>query len=347
MTIYSTVLVGCGFRGAAHARAILAHPQRYALKAVCDLDVERLRPFAATFGIANTYTDANAMLARETPDVLCFATMPQSRLSLVELGVAYGVKAISLEKPLALSLAEAKRICDLCTAANVKLIVCHQWRYSPLWRQTYDIVHHGDIGAIHTMQASSRPSMLRVGTHLVDYMLWLNGGHGAAWVLGQAHGVAAYEEDHPCPDHLTGVIQFTNGVRGILDCGTLAPRLLDDDNFWEDCGLTLYGTHGYVRTVLGRGLQAMTRASGGRLVCAPPDSSPQEPAHLQALADWLDNPQQVHPCHGAVSYDGFEILMGMALSSLQRRQVTLPIATMPPTPILPRLKHALLEAGTV
>jgi predicted dehydrogenase len=188
--------------------------------------------------------------------------------------------------------------------------------------------------------------MLRVGTHLVDAMLWLNGGQGGAWVLGQTHGTRAYDEDHPCPDHLSGLIQFTNGVRGIVECGTLAPQRMDAANFWEDAGLTVYGTHGYVRLVLGTGLQAVTRASSTGLLLEPPDSTPQEPAHMQALADWLDDPRQVHPCHGAVSYAGFELLMGMALSSLERRKVDIPIESVPETPILLRLKDALGEVET-
>lgn len=347
MTIYTTVLIGCGWRGAMHARALQAQPQRFALTAVCDLDPARLTALAAEFGIARTYNDAETMLAAERPDVLCFATMPQVRLPLVELGVKYGVKAIAFEKPMALSLGEAKRLVDLCTTAGIKAIVCHQWRYSPLWRRTYDLVHSGDLGEVHTIHAASRPSMLRVGTHLVAYMLWLNGGHGGTWVLGQAHGTAAYNEDHPCPDHLAGVIQFTNGVRGILECGTLAPYLMDPDNLWENCGITVYGTHGYVRTVLGTGLQAITRSSGGTLVTVPPDPTPQEPAYMQALADWLDDPLQVHPCHVAASYAGFELLMGLALSSLERRQVEIPLTAVPQAPILPRLQEALLRGGTL
>ncbi|ETW97271.1 MAG: hypothetical protein ETSY1_23355 [Candidatus Entotheonella factor] len=347
MTIYNTVLVGCGFRGEMHARAILANPQRFTLTAVCDVDAERLTQFAAAFDIANTYTDADAMLAAERPDVLCFATMPDMRLPLVELGVNHGVKAIAFEKPMALSLHEAKHIVELCDRAGVLGIVCHQWRHSPLWQKTYEIVRSGEIGEVHTIHASSRPSILRVGTHLIDYMFWLNGGHRGAWVLGQAHGADAYHEDHPCPDHVSGLIEFTNGVRGVLDCGTLAPHLMDDDNFWEDCGITVYGTHGYVRTVLGTGLQAMTRTSGPTLLTEPPDPAPQEPAHLLTLANWLDDPEQVHPSHVEVSYAGFEVLIGMALSSLQRRKVELPIEPVPLLPVLPRLKDALLHAGTL
>lgn len=345
MTTYRAVLVGCGPRGVRHAQALLTHPERFVLAGICDLDRTRLAACAAELGMTTTYTEAETMLATEQPDVLCFATMPQMRLPLVALGIKHGVKAIACEKPLALSLGEAKQIVDLCAIAGVKLIVCHQWKFSALWRQTYEIVHSGDLGAIHTIHASSRPSMLRAGTHLVDCMLWLNHGAEGAWVLGQAHGVAAYEEDHPCPDHLAGLVHFTNGVRGILECGTLAPQLLKDDHFWEDCGVTVYGTHGYVRAVLGSGWQAVTRTSSGTLRAGPPDPTPQEPAYLQALAHWLDDPQQVHPSNGTVSYAGFELLMGMVVSSLERRKVDLPIAVIPEQPELPRLQEALLRVG--
>ena len=136
--------------------------------------------------------------------------------------------------------------------------------------------------------------------------MWLNSGHAGSWVLGQAHGRAAYDEDHPCPDHVSGIIEFTTVCAGVMECGTLAPHLMDDDNFWEDCGITVYGTHGYVRTVLGSGLQAVTRHSNGQLITEPPDPSPQEAPHMALLAAWLDDPQQIHPAHGAISYTGFE-----------------------------------------
>ena len=84
------------------------------------ISTRRLTPFAAQFNIPNTYTDAHTMLATEQPDVLCFATLPAVRLPLVELGVRHGVKAIAFEKPMALSLAEARQILTLCATAGIK-----------------------------------------------------------------------------------------------------------------------------------------------------------------------------------------------------------------------------------
>jgi predicted dehydrogenase len=251
------------------------------------------------------------------------------RLPLIALGVQHRVKAIAYEKPMALSLAEAQQIRAMCAAAGVKTIVCHQLKYGAHWQHAWEMVRSGAVGDVHTIYATARPSVLRVGTHLIDAMLWFH---------------QAYSEDPPCPDHLSGIIQFRNGVRGILECGTLAPQLLPDENFWLDGAVTVYGSHGYVRAGIGNGWQAVTSAGG--MQSGPADLTPQEPRWYTDLADWLDDPQQVHPCNGDLSYHGFELLMGMGLSSLERRQVVMPITTLPPVPILQQLEHILQKAAS-
>jgi predicted dehydrogenase len=343
MSRYNTVLVGCGPRGEMHARAILANPERFTLRAVCDLEAARLVPFAAQFNIAKTYTDAETMLASEQPDVLCFATLPAVRLPLVELGVKYGVKALAFEKPMALSLTEARQITQLCATAGVKAIVCHQLKYGTHWQKAWEIAQGGAIGEIRLLHATARPSMLRVGTHLVDAMLWLNGNQRGLWVMGQGHGTAAYAEDHPCPDHITGVIQFANGARGVLECGTLAPHLMPEEDFWLDGAVTVYGTHGYVQAGIGNGWHSLSTASGGQLLSGPSDLTPQEPRFYRDLADWLDDPQRLHPCNIDTSYHGFELLIGMGLSSLDRRHVAVPITPLPTTPVLASLEKVLAQ----
>jgi predicted dehydrogenase len=340
---YRAVLVGCGGRGQSHALGLLANPDRFDLVALCDRDAERLGALAAKLGITRGYSDAAAMLATERPDLLCFATPPAVRLELVELGIRHGVRAIAFEKPLALTLAEARSIVTLC-ADGVKAVVCHQLKHATHWRRVKEIVDRGDIGAICSFHATARPSMLRVGTHLVDAMLWLGAGARATWVLGQAHGRAAYLEDHPCPDHVAGVVEFANGVRGVLEIGSLAPHHLADAEFWGDVAVTVSGTEGHARVVLGRGWEAVTRWSAGRVESGPADGTPGEPEHLRLLADWLDDPRHVHPSNLETSYQGLEILMGLALSSLERRRVDLPIHGTPES-ILERLRDALPDTA--
>lgn len=342
---YRAVLVGCGPRGRMHALGLVANRPRFELVAVCDEDPARVASVADELGIAPRYGDADRMLAAESPDVLCFATPPAIRRELVELGIKHGVQAIALEKPLALSLAEATRIVESCAAAGVKGVVCHQLRHGEPWRRAKEIVTAGGIGEVRSLLATGRPSMLRVGTHLVDGLLWLAGATRARWVVGHAVGRQAYEEDHPCPDHLDGVLELDTGARATLHVGARAPRHLGEEQFWSDVAVTVLGTEGYVRVVLGAGWEAATGA-GGRIESGPADPSPQEARHLALLADWLDDPARPHPANLAQSYHGLEILLGMALSSLERRRVDLPIAPAP-AGILERLRDALPHPATV
>ena len=275
---YRAVLVGCGPRGRAHALGLIANGPRFDLVAVCDRDADRLTRVADELGVRKRYTDPDEMLARERPSVLCFATPPAVRQELVELGVKHGVRAIALEKPLALSLGEAARIRELCAGAGIHGVVCHQLRHGGHWRRAKEIIETGGIGDVRSVLATGRPSLLRVGTHLVDILLWLAGAGRAQWVVGQVVGKAGYEEDHPCPDHLAGVVALDRGVRGFLDVGTLAPHHLDEHEFWADAGLTVLGTHGHVRVVLGAGWEAVTRWSRERPESGPAGGGSPRPA---------------------------------------------------------------------
>lgn len=337
---YRTVLIGCGPRGRQHALGFRANEPRFALTAVCDLDPRRLGSLADELGTVRRYADAEAMLVSEAPDVLCFATPCAIRLPLVELGVAHGVRAIALEKPLAPSLTEARRIVDVCAAAGVKGVVCHQLRHGAHWQRAKAIVEGGGIGEVRSIHATGRPSMLRVGTHLVDCALWLSGAERVRWVVGRASGTTGYDDDHPGPDHLAGMAALEGEIRADLEVGTLAPRELDETGFWGDVAVRVLGTHGWVRVVLGGGWWASSRKSRGQVECGPADSSPQEGRHLALLADWLDDPGREHPGELARSYHGLEVLMGMALSAAEQRRVDLPITPVPES-ILERLRAVL------
>lgn len=339
MRRYRAVVVGCGPRGERHARGLLAHPERFELVAVCDLDPARRETCARALGGVTAYADAAAMLAAERADVLCFATPPAIRLPLVELGVAHGVRAIVLEKPMALTLTEAARIRALGGGAT-GIVVCHQLKYGAHWQRLKALVDAGELGEIQTIHATAQPSMLRVGTHLVDFLLWLRPSARPAWVLGQVDGAAAYGEDHPCPDHLAGILAFEDGVRAILECGPLAPRRMPED-VWGDVAVAVHGSHGFARAVLGTGWEAVTRSANGRRLAGPADLAPQEPRLMLDLAAWLDAPERVHPCHAGLAYEGLEILLGMALSSLERRRVELPLDPAAVDPVLTRLQAVL------
>jgi len=337
---YRVALVGCGPRGREHSRAFADNSDRFELVGICDKDAERLQSVCSTYQGAKAYTDAERMLSELKPDVFCFATLPGIRLELVELGVRHGVKAIAYEKPMATSLDEARRIHDLCEKAGIKTIVSHQQKYGDHWLKVKEIIDNGDIGEIHTIHATAKGWLLQYGTHLVDYMMFLNGGHRGTWVVGHVHGKEKLVDSHPSPDYALGQIEFDNGVRGILECGSLAPDQPGGNSFWMNAGATVYGSEGYAQVIVGSGWRAATRSSSGLIEGSGGfDVEHDQAPYIRELADWLDDPAKVHPCNGDITYHGFEMVMGVCLSSLERRQITLPIESC--EPIMERLKSVL------
>ena len=345
MRKYRVAIAGCGPRGKDHAKAFLANAERFDLVAVSDplpdrqAEIKPLLPKSV-----RCYGQTEKMLAEERPEVFCFATQPNVRLELVEMGIRYGAKAIAFEKPMANNLAEAKRIRDVCAEAKVLQIQSHQHKYGEHWRKVKELVDSGEIGTVHTIHATAKGWYLHYATHLLDYTMWLNGGHRGVWVTGHAHGRGKLMDNHPSPDYVQGLIGFENGVRGILECGTLAPHLPGDNSFWMDAGAIVYGSEGYAQVVTGSGWQAVTRSSRG-LITGKGSFNPDhdQPLYIRDLADWLDDSRRVHPCNGEISYHGFELTVGILQSALERRKITVPVEAAS-EPIMDRMRRELPES---
>ena len=85
------------------------------------------------------------------------------------------------------------------------------------------------------------------------------------------------------------------------------------------------GTEGFAE-LIGGGWRAVTRDSGG--VISGPENGTRSTINRLTLdmALWLDDPARVHPCNGESAFNGFEILMGMCRSAIERRKIALPLA---------------------
>lgn len=332
MSGYTVCQVGLGPRGRCHVDGFLRNPDRYEVAALCDVDTTRLEEVSEEFGIATTYTDAETMLAEVRPDVFCFVTQPDVRLGMVELGVKHGVKAIVFEKPMATSLAEARTITELCRQHGIKAIVSHQQKYLTSMQKLDELVRGGEVGEVLEIHATAQANFSQLGTHFMDYTIWINGGARAEWVTGHVHGRENLTDSHPSSDWLLGRVKFDNGVRAFIECGYLAPSHMDADHFWTDNRLTVYGTHGYAWADTDGRWGAFTRSSGGEMIdgagdpWAVQEAERLQPLYLKDLADWLDDDDAVHPCNVDLACHGFEILEGICLSALDNTRMDLPLA---------------------
>jgi len=336
---YSVVVVGLGKRGMHHAEAFATNG-RFEIIGLCDVDKARLEAASEKFGRPKAATDAKSLLQGLKPDVFCFCTLPQLRLEMVRLGVESGARLIAFEKPIALSTNEALEVMKLVRDAGVKTVVSHQHRYGEHYRKVKEIIASGAIGRVHTVYGTATGWMMHMLTHLIDYTRWFNDNAEAEWVVGQASGKEKFSDNHPSPDYVAGLIQFANGVRGIVESGDGAPDVPEVDYWWRKCRIGAQGTEGFAEVLTGGGWRAITRDSGG-VISGPGcmDYAHDMPPYIQDIADWLDDPNRVHPCNGESAYKGFEIMMAICRSAVQRGKVKLPLG--PGEPELEALAKAL------
>lgn len=343
MKRYRVATLGAGQRGKDHALAFAASPDRFELLGWCDRDMPRLHAAVKETGVrAPLFDDVEKMLTEIKPDIFCFATPLPIRLELVEVGVRHGVKAIAYEKPMASSLAEAQRICAVCDGAGVKQINCHQHKFGGHWQKVKAIIDSGAIGKIVSFHATSRGWYMHYITHLVDYVMYLNGfTNQARWMVGHASGRIRLGDVHASPDYVMGKVAFENGTWAFFECGSGSPSLPGSNSYWYDAGVKVIGTEGWAHAIVGHGWQAVTRDSKGLIGSSEVSFRQTEDTfpYMRLLADWLDDEKNVHPCCGPVTYHGFEIAMGILVSALEGSAVTPPVdATVP---IFERLKNEL------
>ena len=356
MQTYRAVVAGMGKRGKHHAQAFANNP-RFTVAGICDIDAGRLEEAARTWPEAQASTDAAELLRKVKPDVFCFCTMPTLRLGLVELGIEAGAKLVAFEKPMAMTMAEAVAIRDVVNDAGAKAVVSHQHRYGEHYRAVKQIIDSGAIGRVHTVYGHAGGWMLHMMTHMIDYMRWYNGNAPAQWVMGQASGKGKYSDPHPSPDYVAGIIQFENGVRGIVETGAGAPDVPEVDYWWRKCRVGAQGTEGFAEVLTGGGWRAVTSTSNGVISgegCMNYDLD--MPPYVQEMADWLDNDEAVHSCCLDSAYAGFEIMMGICRSVVSRGQVALPLepagneleelaAALPDSPVLVSSQENCKEYG--
>ncbi|HLY25962.1 MAG TPA: Gfo/Idh/MocA family oxidoreductase [Aggregatilineales bacterium] len=323
---YTVAIAGLGKRGIHHADAFSANP-RFKVVGLCDIDASRADAAKQKYGDVYTSTDAADMLAKTKPDIFCFCTLPQIRLPLVQAGLHSGVKLIAFEKPIATSTNEALEMFRLLRQAGVKSVVSHQHRYGVHYQKVKEIIASGAIGRVHTVYGHATGWMLHMMTHMIDYASWYNDYAEAEWVVGQADGIEKFADVHSSPDYIAALIQFKNGVRGVIECGAGAPDVPEVEYWWRKCRVGAQGTEGFAEVLTGGGWRAITRDSNG--VISGPGSMDYDhdmPPYIQDIANWLDDPKQVHPCNGETALKGFEIMMAACRSAVQRGKVTLPLA---------------------
>ncbi len=233
-------VIGCGV-GASHGFAYANSPE-YDLVAICDIQPASFPRFYERSGVApgsvKEYTDFRAMIEAENLDVVSVATPDDYHTDAVCFASDFGVKGILCEKPLASSIADADRMIATIERNGTKVSVDHTRSWYPNYQVARQSIRDGSFGGLTRIVAhmgGRRAMLFRNGTHIVDAICFFADA-SPAWVIAvhergfEDYGTAYKGEGGKDPmldPGSTLIIEFTNGVRAILNGAKHTPAIYE------------------------------------------------------------------------------------------------------------------------
>ncbi|ASY66670.1 glucose-fructose oxidoreductase (plasmid) [Sinorhizobium sojae CCBAU 05684] len=145
MSVKTVAVIGCGIGRSHIVEGYVPHPDRFRVKAICDLNEERLQTIGDEFGIEQRTTSFKELLADESIDIIDICTPPGLHLEQVLDALAAG-KHVVCEKPLTGSLKGVDRIIEAEKHARGALMPIFQYRYGDGIEKAKRIVEAGIAG---------------------------------------------------------------------------------------------------------------------------------------------------------------------------------------------------------
>lgn len=214
-------VVGAGGWGRNHVRTCA---ELGLLALVCDTDQSR-REAAARDHDVDTTASFEDVLASEVDGVV-LATPAETHADLAVRALDAG-KHVLVEKPMALSADEARRMQDAATAAGRVLMVDHVLEYHPAVRKLNDMVAEGELGRILYL-SSHRLNFGRVRTE--EDSLWSFAPHDLSMMtnlLGALPTEVSCRGGAYLTDEVSDVtlmhLDWAGGIRGYVFVSWLHP----------------------------------------------------------------------------------------------------------------------------
>jgi predicted dehydrogenase len=219
-------------------------------------NLDRAHSFATTHGIPHATSDWAAAVALPDVDAVVIGTPNAWHHRQTMAAIAAG-KHVLVEKPIAMNMSEAREMADAARGAGLTLLVGHMWRYrdevvdvrtrilsgaigTPVRTRGYGIhAGWGPSGWFTDPALSGGGALIDMGIHAIDTARFLLGDPLPAKVCGSfstAFGEYAVEDD------AVVLIDWSNGVRSVIEAGWWQPRL---DGLEADT--EVFGTAGVTR----------------------------------------------------------------------------------------------------
>ncbi len=254
-------LIGCGRIATNHIKAAVNN--QLEITAVCDIQAEHMKALLEKHGLQaddsiKRYMDYKIMIEEAKPELVSIATESGIHAEIAIFCINHGVHVI-IEKPMAMSMADANKIIRLSEEKKVKVSACHQNRFNIAiqeMRQALEAGRFGKLshGSIHVRwnrnqnyytQAPWRGTWAQDGgalmnqcIHGIDLLRWTFGGE-IEEVYGQTR--QQFHDYLEAEDVGMAVVKFKNGAIATIEGTTnVYPKNLEET-------LYIFGEKGTVK----------------------------------------------------------------------------------------------------
>jgi len=219
--------IGVGSMGKNHARVLREMENEVELVAVSDTNAGIAGTIGKRLGVAD-YADYVEMVERLQPDLVTLA-VPTSLhceigCDLLERGVS-----VLIEKPIAGTLEEGRKLIDTASRSGVVLAVGHIERFNPAVMELRRRIREGQIGRIYKIKAerlSPYPSrisdagvVLDLASHDIDLLRYLVDED-----ITRLYGETVQSINSDREDAFNGIMRFRSGAVGVLDVNWITPK---------------------------------------------------------------------------------------------------------------------------
>ncbi|MFW5785631.1 MAG: Gfo/Idh/MocA family oxidoreductase [bacterium] len=294
------VVVGAGIRGReVYGRWIRRHSKRARVVAVAEPNAARRAEMSREHAIPpeRSFADWRELLDGPPVADVCLVTTQDRDHTEPAVAALEAGYAVLLEKPMATTPEECRRLVTTAERTGNELRVCHVMRYAPLFQAAHRAIAAGEIGRVLHLEHSenvaywhfahsyvrgpwrrrdeSSPLILAKSCHDLDIIHWLA---GSFVTRVQSFGSRVFFRQESAPPGAPE--RCTDGCPVAESCLWYAPRLYLD-------GQSLYHTTQYAASpvirVAGRLVKRFLRSRFRRWPATVISDDPSREARMQAL----------------------------------------------------------------
>jgi len=235
-------VVGCGYWGPNIIRNFFALPG-CEVRAVCDSRPERLKYMGELHRGLKTVSDYEELVSDQGIDAIAIATPVQMHFDLARRSLEAG-KHTFIEKPMASSSSECRRLNEIAEKQQLTLMVGHTFVYNAAVRKIKEIIQDGEIGDLLYINARRLNLGLfqkdinvtwDLAPHDISIILYIIGqGPVAVNCNGRAHVASDVE------DVTTMTLNFANGKMALIQSSWLDPHKIREMKFVGSRKMVVY-----------------------------------------------------------------------------------------------------------